>query len=78
MVEKPSFKLNLDKVTTSVMETTASTLPEEAVELGQLSAAVEVNFYEQQDADAVFDALIANPNIEDDIKKKLFFLQSDT
>jgi len=75
MVEKkqPSFKLNL----AVTAETTASTLPEEAVELGQISAPVEVNFYEQHDADAVFDALIANPNIEDDVKRKLFFLQSD-
>lgn len=73
MVEQPSFKLNLEKAVTA--ET--STLPEEAVELGQISAPVEVNFYEQHDADAVFDALIANPNIEDDVKRKLFFLQSD-
>ena len=78
MVEKPSFKLNLDRLSAAAVETTASTLPEEAVELGQLTAMVEVNFYEQQDADAVFDALIANPSIEDDIKKKLFFLQSDS
>lgn len=78
MVEKPSFKLNLDKLSTAAVDTTASTLPEEAMELGQLSAMVEVNFYDQADADAVFDALIANPSIEDDIKKKLFFLQSDS
>ena len=29
------------------------------------------------DYDSLFDALTSHPNLEDDIKRKLFFMQSD-
>ena len=38
--------------------------------------AVEQN-YQESDLDLIFDELMGNQHISDEIKKKLFFLQSD-
>ena len=48
---------------------------EEALEEKQ-TIGVELN-YEVSDLDLIFDELLNNDSIGDDIKKKLYYLQSD-
>ena len=81
----PKFKLDLNKLnmgglqeeqreTVSTEATEAKEKPEqtisqeEIIEVSQLTAPLETNF-DQQDVDQIFDALISNPNLNDDLKK---------
>ena len=49
---------------------------EEEMEVSIMQAPIDLNFT-AEGADAVFDAIVNNPAVPDDIKKDLYFLQCD-